>query len=93
MRIEGTYGIGPGGAGKGSQGKAQRVDQATVEDATIPDDPEIRHLHRKYLKEPAGAEETDRGAITEARELLNSGKLDTPDAIARAAEAIVDLGT
>jgi len=95
MRIEGTNAVPsaqPAG-GKVPQGRSSPTDQPAGTEIPISEDPEIRHRVRKHLEEASATEETDRRAIDEARDLLKSGKLDTPDAVARAAEAIVDLGT
>ena len=37
-------------------------------------------------------EEIDEQAVAEARKLLRSGRLDTPEAARRAAEALINLG-
>jgi hypothetical protein len=37
-------------------------------------------------------QDVNKQAVADARELLKSGKLDTPDAARRAAESMLDLG-
>lgn len=94
MRIDGTYGLGPGGlaTGRAQEGKSKRASQPAINDGTIPDDPEIRHRHQKYLNQARTCDQVDTQAIAEARELLKSGELASPEAISRAAQAIIDLG-
>jgi hypothetical protein len=45
-----------------------------------------------YVERAAATEEVRQDAIAEARRLLESGALDTPEAAAAAAEAILTLG-
>jgi len=58
----------------------------------VVDGVEIRSRHAALLRQAAVADEIDQAAIAEARRLLAEGKLDTPDAARRAAEAILRLG-
>ncbi len=45
-----------------------------------------------YVRQAAGAEDIDKAAVAEAKQLLDSGQLDSPDAARRAAESILTLG-
>jgi hypothetical protein len=45
-----------------------------------------------YVGKALATEEVDRQAVLQAKELLKSGELDTPEAAKRAAQAILDLG-
>ena len=93
MRIDGTFGIEP-------QGRAQRettpagTHRKTEPDPNrpTPDDPQIRYLQEAYLEKAATVEDINPQAVAEARELLDSGQLDTPEAVQRAVQAIFRLG-
>ena len=45
-----------------------------------------------YIQQAVACEEVDTQAVVEAKKLLESGQLDTPEAAARAAESILSLG-
>jgi hypothetical protein len=47
--------------------------------------------HQAYVQKALAAEQVDHQAVAEARKLLASGQLDTPEAADRAAEAILRL--
>ncbi|MBM4019088.1 MAG: hypothetical protein FJ288_12295 [Planctomycetes bacterium] len=44
------------------------------------------------VRQAAAADEVNSGAVADARRLLESGQLDTPEAIRRAAESILNRG-
>ncbi len=58
----------------------------------VPDDPEITRLHGKYAPQAAAADPVDQQAVERARQAIQAGTLDTPEAIGRAAQAILNLG-
>jgi hypothetical protein len=60
--------------------------------ALLTDDPEVRYLYEKYAQQAGDTEELDARAVAEAREALQAGTLDTPEAIRRAGEVILDHG-
>ncbi|HUT61458.1 MAG TPA: hypothetical protein VNA25_26725 [Phycisphaerae bacterium] len=93
MRVDGTHGLGPHGLPeptgplpKGARGGGQ----AGSGDA--PDTVEVRSSQNRYVRLAAEAEEVNLRTVAEARELIRAGKLDTPEAIRRAAEAILRFG-
>jgi hypothetical protein len=45
-----------------------------------------------YVSQVQATDEVDSQAVLEAKQLLKSGQLDTPEAAQRAAQAILDLG-
>jgi hypothetical protein len=45
-----------------------------------------------YVKQALATEDINDQAVAEARQLLQSGQLDTPQTAARAAQAMVDFG-
>ena len=94
MRIDGAFGIGanqvrPGGS---QAGGLKRQGQADQEGRILPDDPEVQVLWDKHVQAAAAADEIDRQAVERARELLSAGQLGSPDAIRRAAEAMLSHG-
>lgn len=49
-------------------------------------------VQEAYVRKAVANEGVDMQAVAEAKKLLDSGQLDTPDAIARAAENLVTKG-
>ena len=97
MRIDGTFGYEAHGvAGKNGPanqppagqraGKGPRAvrPEAGVEVAVS--------AHRAYIDKALAAAEVDAAAVAEARRLLDEGLLDTPEAVERLADAIVNRG-
>ena len=91
MRIDGTFRpdraklaeiTGENGAAKPAPAQA---------DAAATSDPKIAAHLQPYLDKARQAGEVDMEAVRAARKLLDEGRLDTPDAIGRAAQAMVDL--
>ena len=74
--------------------KAQRLDAPGGRGAQrqVGDDVVISTPPQRYVREALAAEDVDLAAIAEAKRLIASGQLDTPEAVKRAAEAIVELG-
>ena len=91
MRIDGVYGPGIGGVrdDKGTAPKAGRPEEGPGAGG---EPTELYAAAKQYVASASGAEEVNRQSVAEARELLRSGKLDSPEAVRRAAEAIVNLG-
>jgi len=56
------------------------------------DGSQILTAHLKLIAQARRSEELDLQAVEEARRLIASGELDTPQAARRAAQAIIDLG-
>lgn len=94
VRIDGTCGVEPHGApdervpgaAKGPQGSASEA--ASQQAGGLEVIPSQKHL----IAAAAASEDVDARAVEEARAVLRSGQLDTPEAAARAAQALVDLG-
>jgi hypothetical protein len=53
---------------------------------------EVRSALAPYVRAVMAGEEIDEQAVAQARRLLQSGELDTPEAARRAAEALMRLG-
>ena len=51
----------------------------------------ISTLPQRYLREAQATDDIDLAAIAEAKRLIAAGQLDTPEALQRAADAIVEL--
>ncbi len=91
VRIDGTYGPGPrrasdeqapGSAGAGGAGAA----------GSIGPDAEVIASQQKLIDEAAAAPAVRTEVVEAARAMLEAGTLDTPEAAARAAEALLDRG-
>jgi hypothetical protein len=53
---------------------------------------ELLSSQQAHVDQAAAAPEIDEQAVAAARELIRTGQLDTPDAIRRAADAILRFG-
>lgn len=93
MRIDGTHGLEPQGLpeGKPSLPKTPASGDAR-EPETSADGLVVSRSHEPYIHQAMAAEEINTQAVAEARRLLRSGELDTPEAARRAAETIMRLG-
>ena len=93
MRIDGTNGAELHGAPEGAPtsrhpgGPPRGQDPAAGEGL-----PASGAEYQSYVQKAAACKEVDLEAVAEAKGLLESGQLDTPDAAQRAAERIVTLG-
>lgn len=96
VRIEGTFGTEPyppagGPNGKGKPEKAgDSVTSDKAKDAAR--DLLVSSTSAPLVRKAAAVDEVDLQAVEEARRALQAGELDTPDAVLRAARAILDLG-
>jgi hypothetical protein len=52
----------------------------------------VQAAHNSFVSLALQTEEVNTQAVNEARNLLENGQLDTPEAARRTAEAILDLG-
>jgi hypothetical protein len=94
VRIDGTYGLEPRKAAEEKDAKAPGAKGATVP-APAPDEAggaQVVWSQEKLISSASAAPEIDARAVSEARALLESGQLDTPQAADRAAQRILDLG-
>lgn len=93
MRIDPTQPLNPQAVPGGKPATQKPAESLAGADAEpVVDGVEIRSRHATLLRQAAAADEIDQAAVAEARRLLTEGKLDTPDAARRAAEAILRLG-
>ena len=91
MRIDGTFGYEAHGLGGKSGALGQHAPKAT-ESVERNAGVEVVAPAGKYIAKALAAEEVNTAAIAEAKRLLAEGLLDTPEAIERAAEAMVTRG-
>ncbi len=93
MRIDGTHGLDPNAPAERQGPPARNASKAA---AASPeggvDGSQILAAHRKLIAQASRADEIDLQAVEEARRLIASGELDTPQGASRAAQAIIDLG-
>ena len=91
MRLDGPQGLPPNPL-------PEKVPPANIPEtssrsgATNEADSEVLSANIDYIRQAIETEEMDPAAVAEARRLLASGELDTPEAAARAAELIIKLG-
>lgn len=93
MRIDAANLIPPDAPGNGPQSVQKPSSPGDSADARIADDDtEIRSALAPYVRAAMAAEEVDEQAVADARNLLRSGQLDSPEAARRAAESLLRLG-
>ncbi len=92
MRVEGTNGAQQQDlpAGKPPVSGASRPRPADVGAAA--DSGQAGATKKSHVQSALAADEMNLAAIAEARQLLQDGKLDTPEAARRAAEILLDRG-
>lgn len=93
MRIDGANSLrphDPSGAAKPPQDSSRPSGAADARKTAR--DSEIESMLAPYLRAAMAGEEIDEQAVAEARRLLQSGQLDTPEGARRAAEALMRLG-
>lgn len=93
MRIDGTFGFGTFGVGDGKNAASKAGKSGSAHGASaMVNDPVIADLAASYVGQVQAVEDVNLSAVAEARRLLESGELSSPEAIRRAAQSIVDLG-
>lgn len=90
MRIDGTFGPEftnlPKGKAGGEKSKASTDRTAPAEGL------EVISEHKALVQQALATDEVNTQAVEDARQMLESGALDTPEAARRAAQNILDLG-
>ena len=93
MRIDGPENIGAHGLPDENLPKpspAKSSDSGAVQpDSEVPTGDAA---YRQYILKATATEEIDLQAVAQAKELLESGQLDTPEAADRAADTILSIG-
>jgi hypothetical protein len=92
VRIDGTYGLEPRKAAEEKDAKAPGAKGAAAPAPAAAGGAQVVWSQEKLISAASAAPEIDAQAVAEARALLESGQLDTPQAAYRAAQRIVDLG-
>jgi len=91
VRIDGANSVQPQGTPESPQSPQKslpRSGDARIDAGGRKLDPALA----PYVRAAMAGEEINQQAVAEARRLLQSGQLDTPDAARRAAEALTRLG-
>lgn len=91
VRIDGTYSVGSHKAPDEKGPKAPGADEKAA-GADSAGSLEVISSQERLIAAAAAVEDVNVQAVEEARTLIASGQLDTPEAARRAAQAIVDLG-
>ena len=92
MRISGPDGLPPRGAHEAAKADAKIAGSAGRSTPTAAPDAELLSSYRPYIEKADQVAEMDLHAIADAKALLASGELDSPQAVRRAAETILNLG-
>ena len=93
VRIEGTFGTEPYGLPNGKDKPEKAGDSVPSDRAKdAAGDLRVSSTYAPLVRKAATLDEVDLQAVEEARRALQAGELDTPDAVLRAARAILDLG-
>lgn len=92
MRIDPTHGPEPHGVPEGKPGAAKPTRPAGAEGKPTGDSAEVLPAHKPYVRKAMEADEIDLQAVEEARKLLESGELFTPEAVGRAARNVLTQG-
>lgn len=90
MRIDGTNGLQGGGLTDGTSRAPKNTHAAGTPEAS--QGTELRLSQTPYIQAASATDEVDMQAVAAAKELIQSGQLDTPEAAQRAAQNILDLG-
>jgi|GEM_PF-1140595 len=88
VRIDATTGQGPGGVTDG----AKAPPRARTDGPQPAEGVEVDSANLRLAEAAAACAEVDVQAVAEARKLLAAGRLDTPAAALRAAQAMLDRG-
>jgi hypothetical protein len=92
VRIDGTYGLDPREASDEAEAKGIGPHKPAAPAAALGAATEIVSSQDRLIAAAAQVDEVDAKAVDEARALLKSGGLDTPEAAERAARAILEQG-
>ena len=92
MRIDPTHGTEPHGLADGKPGSAKPTRPAGTEQRPTADSAELLAAHKPYVSKAMEGDEINLQAVQEARRLLESGELFSPEAILRAARNLLADG-
>ena len=93
VRIDGTLGAEPYGL-PSDKGKCEKPADSPASEKAGETHPEwaVSSSLAPWIRQAAAVADVDVRAVEEAQRALGAGQLDTPDAIRRAAQAILELG-
>lgn len=92
VRVDGTYNLGPRKAAEEKDAKAPGTTSAPAAGPADAGGAQVVLSQEKLISAASAAPQVNAQAVAEARALLESGQLDTPEAANRAAQRILDLG-
>ena len=92
MRIDPTHGPEPQGLPEGKPGATKPTGPAGAEEKPTTDSAELLATHKPYVRKAMEADEIDLQAVQEAKRLLESGQLFSPEAVLRAARNLLADG-
>ena len=92
MRLDGPQGLPPNSLPEKVPPASTPETGSSRSGATNEADSEVLSANIDYIRQAIETEDMDAAAVAEARQLLESGQLDTPEVATRAAELIIKLG-
>ena len=92
MRIDPTHGPEPHSLPEGKPGAANPTRPAGAEQKPTGGSAELLAAHKPYVSKAMEADEIDLQAVQDAKRLLESGQLFTPEAVLRAARNLLEDG-
>lgn len=92
MRIDGNNPIQPSQSDGGLAGKAKGSQAPGANPAGASEASDLILSLQPYIQKASSTGEIDEQAVAQAKALLQSGQLDTADAVVRAAEAMLKRG-
>jgi hypothetical protein len=92
VRIDPTHGPEPHGLPEGKPASAKPTRPAGAEEKPTAHSAELLATHKPYVRKAMEADEIDLQAVQEARKLLESGQLFSPEAVRRAARNLLEDG-
>lgn len=92
MRIDPTHSPEPHGLPEGKPGAAKPTRPTGAEENTTAGSAELLATHKPYVRKAMEADEIDLQAVQEAKRLLESGELLSPEGVRRAARNLLTDG-
>ena len=93
MKIDGTDGLGIHSSAEAAPPAAKPQSKANPSAAdSVSSELQLKGQDAAYIKAALACDEVNSQAVKEARQLLQSGQLDTPEAIRNAAATILSTG-
>jgi hypothetical protein len=93
VRIDPTHSPEPHGLPEGKPGSAKPPRPPGADDRPTAESAELLAAHKPYVSKAMEADEIDLQAVQEAKRLLESGQLFSPEAVLRAARKLLADGS